>query len=155
MTSSFPERLKIIVDQVGNASRLGKLAGISYKSISGYLAGSNDPSRERLVAIAKAANVNLLWLATGEGPMRSGDTPDPAQPQEKAESAEERSQSPVDMELLTDIIRALENALAQTGRTLAPNKKAEVIAILYELEQRKGSQEDSTQTVERILRLVS
>lgn len=88
--------------------------------------------------------------------MRPGETTAPAQAEEKAESAEEKNEPPVDMELLTEIINALENALARTGRTLTPAKKAEVIAILYELEQRKGSsQEETSQTVERMLRLVS
>jgi len=31
------------------------------------------PGLDKLVAIAEAGNVNIAWLATGEGPMRPGD----------------------------------------------------------------------------------
>ena len=69
----FSDRVKLVVDLVGNASRLGSLTGITPKSIGIYMKGGSDPSREKLVAIAKAANVNLEWLATGEGPIYKGE----------------------------------------------------------------------------------
>ena len=34
------------------------------------LAGSSEPTRPTLIALAAAGNVNVAWLATGEGPMR-------------------------------------------------------------------------------------
>ena len=48
---------------------MSKASGLSGRIVGKYLAGQSDPSRERLIALAKAANVSVLWLATGEGPM--------------------------------------------------------------------------------------
>lgn len=50
-----------------NHSLFVQESGISQGALKRYLAGG-DPSRSKLIAMAKAANVNLLWLATGEGP---------------------------------------------------------------------------------------
>lgn len=68
-TSAFIQRMKILVDRAGNANRLADLTGISRRAIGTYLSGESDPSRERLVRLAKAAGVGVTWLATGEGPM--------------------------------------------------------------------------------------
>ncbi len=45
--------------------------GITQSTLSGLLTGSR-PSVDKVVAIANATDVNLQWLATGEGPMRAG-----------------------------------------------------------------------------------
>lgn len=37
-----------------------------------YEKGESEPSRDKLVAIAEAAGVDLLWLATGKGGMEPG-----------------------------------------------------------------------------------
>lgn len=66
----FGERVGIIADLVGGQAELSRRSGISTVSIGSYLKGESDPSRERLVAMASAANVSLFWLATGEGEMR-------------------------------------------------------------------------------------
>lgn len=39
-----------------------------------YASGESEPSRDKLIALAKAADVNVLWLATGEGEMRREET---------------------------------------------------------------------------------
>lgn len=63
----FVERMKEVVERAGSAEKLAKLSGISSRGIGKYLAGETDPSRARLIAIAGAAEVNLEWLATGQG----------------------------------------------------------------------------------------
>lgn len=68
----FGERVGIVANLVGGQAELARRTGISTVSISSYMKGESDPSRERLVAMAEAANVSLFWLATGEGQMRSG-----------------------------------------------------------------------------------
>jgi len=37
-----------------------------------YAEGISEPARDKLVAMAEAASVNVLWLATGEGEMERG-----------------------------------------------------------------------------------
>jgi hypothetical protein len=106
--------------------------------IGQYVAGRSEPSLSRLVAMAKAGGVNLAWLATGEGPMRPGEvaTAPPAA---------------VDEQLLADCIAALEMALDRVGRQLSPEKKAEVIVLLYEDFMMRGGVDAAL--VARIVRL--
>lgn len=72
---NFQERLQIVVKQVGNANKLAKATNISASSIGKYITGEADPSRKRLIRIAKAGKVNPTWLLTGELPMHPGDHP--------------------------------------------------------------------------------
>lgn len=69
---SFPERLKIIVDHVGSAEKMAKRSRISAAAIGKYLSGQTEPSRVRLIDLAKAGDVNTRWLAEGEGPAKRG-----------------------------------------------------------------------------------
>ncbi|MCB1795815.1 MAG: hypothetical protein KDJ70_15605 [Candidatus Competibacteraceae bacterium] len=66
-----------------NNSLFAHEAGISQGGLKRYLAGG-DPSRAKLVAMARAAKVNLLWLATGEGPKRQEARGSPGSVQEKS-----------------------------------------------------------------------
>lgn len=69
----FAERIRVAADLIGGQLELSRRSGISSKSINSYALGTAEPSRPRLVAMAKAANVSAGWLATGEGPMRPGE----------------------------------------------------------------------------------
>lgn len=46
---------------------------MSARVIGQYAAGSSEPTVGKLIALAKAADVNVSWLATGEGPMKRED----------------------------------------------------------------------------------
>jgi phage repressor protein C with HTH and peptisase S24 domain len=69
---AFSERLKLIVSHWPSAERIAHAAGISPSAFRKWLRGDAEPARDRLVALAKATNVSLAWLAAGAG----GD-PDP------------------------------------------------------------------------------
>ena len=47
--------------------RLAKATGVSPSAFRKWLKGVAEPSRDRLVALAEAAGVNVSWLAQGEG----------------------------------------------------------------------------------------
>lgn len=64
----FVGRLRLLVEKVGTASLLAKRAGISASGFQKYLAGA-EPTRKVLIALADAAQVDLLWLMTGQGTM--------------------------------------------------------------------------------------
>lgn len=68
----FVERLKgLIKSNFHNKETLfARAADLSPSGLKRYLSGG-EPSRPKLIAMAKAANVNLLWLATGEGPKQA------------------------------------------------------------------------------------
>lgn len=73
MGDGFSERLRVAANNAGGVGELGRKSGVASRTISGYLAGKGDPSRERLVALAEAGDVSVDWLATGRGPIRSFD----------------------------------------------------------------------------------
>lgn len=66
--TDFKGRMDICAKLAGNATLLAEKAGISRRAIGTYLSGESEPTRERLIAIAKAANVDIAWLITGQKP---------------------------------------------------------------------------------------
>jgi phage repressor protein C with HTH and peptisase S24 domain len=64
----FVARLKLVMQQWPSADRLAKATGVSTSAFRKWLRGVAEPSRDRLVALADAAGVNVSWLAQGEGP---------------------------------------------------------------------------------------
>lgn len=81
---------------MGGPGELARKSNLSRRVIDKYRSGQSDPSRERLIAIANAANVSAGWLATGEGPMRPGDADSPGNPPEPPKSgAEEKLPPPI------------------------------------------------------------
>ena len=113
--SSFTDRIKTIISLVSSADKLAYSAGMSPSLIGKYLSGKTDPTRKKLIALAKAAEVNIEWLATGNGPMREGDR--------------ER----FSFELLTVIIEGLDDLETTLGKKLTHKEKAEIISNTYDL----------------------
>jgi phage repressor protein C with HTH and peptisase S24 domain len=66
--SAFVERLHTILSHWPSADRLARAMGVSPSAFRKWLKGEAEPSRERLVALARAAGVGVAWLAEGEGP---------------------------------------------------------------------------------------
>jgi phage repressor protein C with HTH and peptisase S24 domain len=65
---AFVERLQIILAHWPSADRLARSMGVSPSAFRKWLKGEAEPSRERLVALARASGVGVAWLAEGEGP---------------------------------------------------------------------------------------
>lgn len=66
--SAFVGRLQTILTHWPSADRLARAMGVSPSAFRKWLKGEAEPSRERLVALARAAGVGVAWLAEGEGP---------------------------------------------------------------------------------------
>lgn len=66
--SAFVDRLRTILAHWPSADRLARAMGVSPSAFRKWLKGEAEPSRERLVALARAAGVGVAWLAEGEGP---------------------------------------------------------------------------------------
>src|ERR1700742_5269400 len=66
--AAFVERLKTILAHWPSADGLARSMGVSPSAFRKWLKGEAEPSRERLVALARAAGVGVAWLAEGEGP---------------------------------------------------------------------------------------
>jgi phage repressor protein C with HTH and peptisase S24 domain len=65
---AFIARLQEIVRHWPSADRLARATGVSPSAFRKWLRGDAEPSRERRVALARAAGVSVGWLANGEGP---------------------------------------------------------------------------------------
>lgn len=67
--STLKDRVSLIFDEVRNLSEFARKCGIKEGTLRSHRTGSK-PNLAMAAAIARAANVRLEWLATGEGPMR-------------------------------------------------------------------------------------
>jgi phage repressor protein C with HTH and peptisase S24 domain len=67
-SSTIGTRISEIADEVGGKKRLANMAGVSESQLHRYIADASQPTIEPAVSIAKVGGVNLLWLATGDGP---------------------------------------------------------------------------------------
>lgn len=66
---TFVRRMEQLVEMTGGRGQLAARSGLSRSVIDKYLQGASEPSRPRLVALAKAGPVSVAWLATGKGEM--------------------------------------------------------------------------------------
>lgn len=120
----FRERLEAAI---GGRSVLevARKSGLSEGALRNYRDGSSLPTIDRLIALALETDVNVLWLATGEGPMRGTDK----------ELTEYRATPPpgqIDQEALREAIEIVEEALQQTGAQRSPERRARLIKAVYD-----------------------
>jgi transcriptional regulator with XRE-family HTH domain len=135
---AFRERLAIAKGQ-DSTNAFAQKSGISESVFRKYLAGVTVPGADKLVDIARVSGVSLVWLATGRGPVR------------EEESTSGEATEAVDLELLETVIEAVEEGLLQIGATLAPAKKAKLVATIYRIYQSGG--EAGKGTVLELVRL--
>ncbi|MEA3640025.1 MAG: helix-turn-helix transcriptional regulator [Lamprobacter sp.] len=132
-SAGFPQRLAEIK---GNMSTLGfaQKCGISESIFRKYLAGTSVPGADKLVEIAQTAQVSLSWLATGEG---------------RRDGVEDK----LDLATLCAVIAGVEEGLKEIGGSMASDKKAELIALLYEMQC--NGESISEKPMLRLVRLAS
>jgi len=65
-TTTFPERMKSVITQLGGITQAAQKTGLSTSVLSQYANGKSEPSRKRLISICDAADVSLTWLVLGE-----------------------------------------------------------------------------------------
>ena len=114
MKSEISKRIDEVIKKAGGQTAISEKTGIPLKSISNYCLGISPPKLEPLIQIAKATNVSLDWLATGEGSFN-------------------KNADMLDKKELTLAIETVEESLTATNRALNPAKKAELILAIYDL----------------------
>lgn len=141
---AFQSRMNILISQAGGPSSLAQKSGLSRRVIDKYRSGESDPSRTRLVALARAGGVTIEWLATGNGSM----APD-APPLQSAQPP------PVDEKMLELAITAVDRHLAERGLRVPPDKKAAIIAALYSIATEDGGAQPACtpRSIARLVRL--
>jgi len=65
--SNFVDRLSECREKFGSVNAYAVAAGLNPTTVHGYFK-DREPTRPTLVALAKAAGVNVQWLVAGEGP---------------------------------------------------------------------------------------
>lgn len=110
-------RISAAAEQIGKRKAAAGAAGVSSDSLQRYIREEVEPTFSAVAGLAHAANVNLEWLATGEGPMKKG---------------EGVAVAPLDRGVLQDVIVVVEEFLQERGLCLEPEKKAELLVLLYE-----------------------
>lgn len=113
--SAFKDRIKKIIELTNSAEKLANISGMSSRAIGQYLSGTSDPSRKKLIALANAAQVNIEWLATGNGPMKKGERPD------------------INLTLLSLVIEIFETYEKECEDKYPPGQKAALVSALYDI----------------------
>jgi len=89
--------------------------------------------------MARAADLSVEWLATGEGTPEAGPT------------AGERR---IDLEVLEDVIIRTRRISEHKGMVLKPEAEARIIRLVYEFSMRQGQPMDDT-SLNNIIELTS
>jgi transcriptional regulator with XRE-family HTH domain len=116
----FIDRLKLAL--AGESLRnFAEKAGLSYSGFAAYIAGKSEPTRPVLIAIAKTANVNVEWLATGAGSMRTAIA------------------STVDRGLLLSLMKGYVQLAKSRDISIEPDQMAEWATLRYSMIINTGS----------------
>lgn len=120
-STAFPARLATLIGE-SSVRAFARRAGVSDTFLRQCLAGRTEPTRTKLLAIARAGSASVEWLATGRGPMHDSDAARAVDPRPA-----------VDRELLERVIEVTEDVLREQACTLTPAQKAGLIGAAYEM----------------------
>ncbi len=117
---------------------LAGAVGVSRPAISQWEGGeTKDIKPENLLRACHFLMVRPEWLVFGDGPMRPGSSGGRVEPAG-----------------LAGVIEGMERTLAEERLLLAPAKKAELVAMLYEMFDGSGEVPDQS-TIVRLARLAA
>ncbi|WP_162787910.1 helix-turn-helix domain-containing protein [Chromobacterium haemolyticum] len=114
-------RIDIACKKIGGRSEAAAAAGVSEVMLRTYIREDSSPRFDAMVNLAGAAGVDLVWLATGEG----------SDDQESVTAAEAKSAEEDSAGMIKLSVQALEEWLLEENLELDPERKAEVVVVLY------------------------
>lgn len=141
-TPQFGERLAIVIRDLGGLKKAAIYAGVTDETLANWRDGRSEPRFFGLMGLAQASQRNFDWLAKGE-----------AQGDHSGHTSSE-----IDSQLLIEAIQLVEDWLVENDREIAADKKAEVIAAIYDIAiegAADGQPSINQRQVGRILRLVA
>lgn len=121
-------------------AELSRRSGVGYSVIRKYLGGAM-PGLDKASALARALDVRLDWLATGEGPMR---------PESDEGGMPERVDT-VLLESCIDLVERAQETAAALGRGWDAALRASMAARIYDI-YRAGRPEEATRAILDALR---
>lgn len=111
-------RIAKVADLVGGKRVLAEKSNIKESQLYRYLKGANIPSANVLVDIAKTGDIDVSWLATGDGPMMR---------------AEVNAKAPaIDEEFLIQVALVVDNVLRERKVDIPLWHRLRLIVFLYE-----------------------
>lgn len=122
MTFGMAERIRKCAELAGSGDALSRKTAIPRRTLETYLTGATEPKASRLVAIARAADVTVEWLATGEGPMREGGEASAAAP----------ASAGIDRSLLAAVHKGVAEAHGAGGAAMSAESLADEVARIYD-----------------------
>jgi hypothetical protein len=130
------ERLRQAIRAAGGNKRVLALTGIKRTTLDGYLAGG-ELKLSNALSLAAATGVRLDWLATGAGPMRTGE-PAPA-PQGLAEGRTAADAASLGLTWQADPDRlarayelALQGLVTLPGHRPNPRRLMQITLLIYD-----------------------
>ena len=136
----FIERLDFCAKRAKNYANLSKVSGISKSTLSDYSRGNAEPSRIRLISIARAADVDISLLATGEG------SPDKGGVDVSAYSGDV-----IDKHVVAQSVEAVKQYLDKTKEDMDPDAFANAVLAVCDLAPKYG--DIDLQLIENIMKL--
>jgi hypothetical protein len=153
--SGLAARMKLLIRSEGSMASIARRCGFSEGAVRSWRDGQSDISRERCVVMAKTLNVSLIWLITGEGPMRAecNDAHSSSQLASQGDlraagaanyvalkkdanansTSTHANRSAVNPRLLASALRLLQSYIGLLGGSLNPMQRADVLAELYDI----------------------
>ncbi len=145
---NLARRMQMLIRAEGSMASIARRCGFSEGAVRSWRDGNSDISRERCVVLARTLNISLIWLITGEGPMRSltasGESVNDAAPamtpaEPRAVAAQNNQTQPqararaVNPRVLAAALRLLQSYIGLLGGSLNPLQRADALAELYDI----------------------
>ncbi len=141
-SSGFSRRLREAM--AGRSIReFASSATMSAGTLHNYLNDESLPTLDKLISLANTASVSLNWLATGRGSVTLGGML-------RRESSDDATEK-LDLNVLTEAIKCIEQAIDELGITMSPEKKSLVTASIYDL---FSEQRDEPVSRTKVFRLI-
>lgn len=137
-----------ISEVIGDEARraFARRSGVSDSALRDYISGKKTPGLDAAIAIASSGGVTVDWLATGRPPKTRAEL----RAMQEAASA---PSVPLDMNTLTSVVEGVEEYLHKRKLQLRPDKKAALVALLYDQVAPGATMEPGT--LERFMKLAS
>lgn len=135
-TECFSARLNTLIGDNENVSAIAREVGVVEGTVRKWKKGASLPNIRDAARLAKALNVSLAWLATGEGPK----TPQEPKPEQEEPVYDRDPSMSYGFRLRLGWIRKAVQAVEMMGKDAAADQKALAVEKVYNrLEQTDGS----------------
>ena len=147
---SLQERLKLVLKNSGlTIPDFANRLGVAGNTLVNYREGRTSPTYDLLMKICTEFSISAQWLLLGVGSMDAEKAA-----REALAAAASSHISPLDQDLLQSVVSGVEKGLDDLGLVMEPDKKAQLIILLYD-HYVKTRETPDKKTVERYLRLVA